>query len=491
MPLLDRESCTRALEARDARFDGVFFVGISSTGIYCRPICPARATLRKNRRFFSNAAAAERAGFRPCLRCRPELAPGFARVDAVPRLAHSAAARIAAGALNGRSVDVLAHDLGVSGRQLRRALQQELGVSPIELAQTHRLLLAKHLLADTRLPMTQVAFASGFQSLRRFNALFRARYRLNPEAMRRRGAAPPTSVSSEFVQLTLSYRPPIDWDALLGFLGARATPGVELVDANSYARTIRIDGHAGIVRVTRERPSGARRDTVIFPVLHLEVSATLVPVLMQVCARVRQLFDLDAEPATIEAHLASSLGPIRKIRPGLRVPGAFDGFELAVRAILGQQVSVRGATTLMSRLAATFGEAYAADMPGLARLAVTADRIADAGLARIKAIGLPATRAATIHSLARHVADGTLRIEPDADVRALTGQMTAIAGIGPWTAEYVAMRALHWPDAFPATDLVLRRNAGNITAAQLLKAADRWRPWRAYAAMQLWMTAAR
>ncbi|MEP6494596.1 MAG: AlkA N-terminal domain-containing protein [bacterium] len=492
MPLLDRESCTRALETRDARFDGVFFVGISSTGIYCRPICPARATLRKNRRFFSNAAAAERAGFRPCLRCRPELAPGFARVDAVPRLAQSAAARIAAGALNGHGVDVLARDLGVSGRQLRRALQQELGVSPIELAQTHRLLLAKHLLADTRLPMTQVAFASGFQSLRRFNALFRARYRLNPEAMRRRGASPASAESSDGVHLTLSYRPPLDWDALLGFLGARATPGVEVVDTNGYARTMRIDGHAGIVRVARDRPSGTRRDSVIFPVLHLELSATLVPVLMQVCARVRQLFDLDAEPAKIEGHLKrGGLGPIRKIRPGLRVPGAVDGFELAVRAILGQQVSVRGATTLMSRLTTTFGEPYAGDASGLTRLAVTAERIAEAGQVRIKAIGLPATRATTIHALAQHVADGRLRIEPDADVRALATQMTAIAGIGPWTAEYVAMRALHWPDAFPSTDLVLRRNAGNCTAAQLLKAAEHWRPWRAYAAMQLWMMGAR
>lgn len=487
MPLLDRESCTRALEARDARFDGVFFVGITSTGIYCRPICPARATLRKNRRFFSNAAAAERAGFRPCLRCRPELAPGSARVDAVPRLAQSAAARIAAGALNGHGVDELASDLGVGARQLRRAMQQEMGVSPIELAQTHRLLLAKHLLSDTRLPMTKVAYASGFQSLRRFNALFRARYRLNPEAMRRRGSAPPDAESNEVVQLTLSYRPPLDWDRLLGFLAARATPGVEVVDAHGYARVIRIDGHTGVVRVTRQRPVGARNDSVIFPVVHLEVSTSLVPVLMQVCARVRQLFDLDAEPAKIESQLASGgLGPIRQTRCGLRVPGAFDGFELAVRAILGQQVSVKGATTLMSRLAATFGEAFDTEHPGLGRLAATAERIADASPSRVQAIGLPATRAMTIYSLARQIAEGALRIELDADVRALMRQMTDIAGIGPWTAEYVAMRALHWPDAFPATDLVLRRNAGNLTSAQILKAAERWRPWRAYAAMQLW-----
>lgn len=480
MPLLDRESCTRALEARDARFDGVFFVGITSTGIYCRPICPARATLRRNRRFFSHAAAAERAGFRPCLRCRPELAPGLARVDAVPRLAQSAAGRIASGAMNGNGVEALAIELGVTGRQLRRAMRQELGVSPIELAQTHRLLLAKQLLTDTRLPMTQVAYASGFQSLRRFNALFRSRYRLNPVALRR-GSRHRSADSDEVVRLTLSYRPPIAWDALLAFLGARATPGVELVDATSYARTLRIGAHTGVIRI-------AARDGGTSCVLGLEVSASLVPVLMQVRAGVRHLFDLDAEPARIEAHLRSGgLSPTWTLRRGLRVPGAIDGFELATRAILGQQVSVKGATTLMARLSSTFGEPVTTGDSSLTRLAVTAERLAGAGVSGIKAIGLPASRATTIYSLSRAVAEDTLRIEPDADVRALTRRLAEIPGIGPWTAEYVAMRGMHWPDAFPAGDLVLRRNAGGLTEAKLREAAERWRPWRAYAAMQLWM----
>lgn len=480
MPPLDWDSCTRALEARDARFDGVFFVGISSTGIYCRPICPARATLRRNRRFFANAAAAERAGYRPCLRCRPELAPGFARVDAVPRLAQAAAARIAAGALNGKSVDALARELGVTGRQLRRALERELGVSPIELAQTHRLLLAKHLLTDTRLPMSQVAYASGFQSLRRFNALFRSRYHLNPAALRRRNAAPDRR-SDEIVRLTLAYRPPLDWAALIAFLGARATPGVERVDASSYMRTARIGKHTGVIRVSPEEPRASGS------ALRMAIGASLVPALVELRACVRQLFDLDAEPSAIEAHLSATELPVGKLRRGLRVPGAFDGFELAARAILGQQVTVKGATTLMARLTEAFGESVDVGDEGLARLAVTADRLADAGMNRIKSIGLPTARAQTLFVLAQQVANGELRFEPDANVAAVVRQLLEIPGVGAWTAEYIAMRALHWPDAFPSGDLVLRRNAGDLTAAQLRKAAERWRPWRAYAAMQLWM----
>ena len=480
MAPLDWDSCTRALEARDTRFDGVFFVGISSTGIYCRPICPARATLRRNRRFFANAAAAERAGYRPCLRCRPELAPGFARIDAVPRLAQSAAARIAAGALNGNSVDALARELGVTGRQLRRALEREVGVSPVELAQTHRLLLAKHLLTDTQLPMAQIAYASGFQSLRRFNALFRTRYHLNPAALRGRHAAPQRQ-SDDTIRLTLAYRPPLDWTALIAFLGARATPSVESVDQSSYARTARIGKHTGLVRVTTDEPRASGS------ALRLEISASLVPALIDIRARVRQLFDLDAEPAVIEAHLAGADLPVSRLRRGLRVPGAFDGFELAVRAVLGQQVTVKGATTLMTRLTKTFGETIETGDPTLTRLAVTAARLAEAGPTRIKSIGLPTTRAQTLHLLAQQVAKGALRFDSDTDVTAFVGQLQEIPGVGAWTAEYVAMRALHWPDAFPAGDLVLRRNAGDLTAAQLRRAAERWRPWRAYAAMQLWM----
>ena len=485
--LLDRESCNRAVESADARFDGVFFVGITTTSIYCRPICPARRTLRKNRRYFSSAAAAERSGYRPCLRCRPELAPGRARVDAVPRLAEAAAQRIASGALNGQGLDHLAQELGVSGRQLRRAMQQELGVSPIELAQTHRLLLAKQLLTETHLPMSRVADASGFQSVRRFNALFRDRYRLNPESLRRRvnGNASTNGKAREpNLHLTLAYRPPLAWNALLGFLSARATPGVEQVEDGTWSRTVRVDGLTGIVRVAQPKQNSAAAN---HDVLVLEADAALAPALMALCSRVKHLFDLVAEPNAIEAHLVGAgFGPIGRSARGLRVPGAFDTFELAVRAILGQQVSVAGASTLMGRLTSTFGEALPEHMEGFTHLAPTADQLADAGAAAIRRIGLPTARAETIHELARRVAGGELSLAADADVKSLMAGLTTIRGIGPWTAEYIAMRALHWPDAFPASDLVLRRAAGGLTTARLKRVAEAWRPWRSYAAVHLW-----
>lgn len=495
--LLDRESCNRAVESADARFDGVFFVGITTTTIYCRPICPARRTLRKNRRYFGSAAAAERAGFRPCLRCRPELAPGRARVDAVPRLAEAAAHRIAAGALNAHGVDQLAGEFGVTGRQLRRAVQRELGVSPIELAQTHRLLLAKQLLTETRLPMSRVADASGFQSLRRFNALFRERYRLSPDSLRRsqsgrvqRTAAARNGdvVEVDVLRLTLSYRPPLAWNALLGFLAARATPGVEHITDDGYARTVRLAGYTGVIRVRRPVSAATVSASRGEPsVLQLEVSAALAPVLMPLCARVKHLFDLVAEPNAIESHLSRhGFGALERRVRGLRVPGAFHGFELMVRAILGQQVSVKGATTLMARLTSRFGAPIATSNPMLTRLAADAERIAEAGVDQIREIGLPRARAASICVVAREVAEGRLRIEPDVDVRAFTRQLQELPGIGPWTAEYIVMRAVHWPDAFPASDLGLRRAAGGLSAAKLSRLAEQWRPWRAYAAMHLW-----
>lgn len=284
--------------------------------------------------------------------------------------------------------------------------------------------------------------------------------------------------------LALSYRPPIDWDALLGFLSARATPGVELVEDGTYSRTARVGDRIGIVRV-RLTPGETMSDA---PVVQLDVSAPLASSMTPICARVRDLFDLDADPNEIESHLATAgLASERSLRRGLRVPGAFDGFELAVRAILGQQVSVKGATTLMARLTAAFGDEADVGDPRLTRLAVTADRLADARVSSIRAIGLTEARAATVHALARRVADGALRLEPDADARTVTRELLDVPGIGPWTAEYIAMRALHWPDAFPSGDLVLRRRAGDLSAARLEKASEAWRPWRAYAAMQLWM----
>jgi AraC family transcriptional regulator, regulatory protein of adaptative response / DNA-3-methyladenine glycosylase II len=505
--LLDPDICDRALAARDARFDGVFFVAITTTGIYCRPVCPARVTHRERRRFFATAAGAERAGFRPCLRCRPELAPGLAAVDAVPRLAQAAALRIAAGALNERGVDDLAAELGVSARQLRRALVRELGVSPVELAQTHRLLLAKRLLTDTPLPIARVAFASGFGSVRRFNTLFRARYRLNPGALRPRApggarAADRTTIARHapdgrtspgegshgaVVTLTLAYRPPLAWEALLAFLAARATPGVEAVEGEWYGRTLRVDGHAGVVFVDRAPRRGARGTARPVDALRVRLSASLLPALMPLLARLRHLFDLDADPVAVEAHLARvGLAALVCRTPGLRVPGAVDGFDLALRAVLGQQVSVRAATTLAGRVAAAFGERLDTGHPALTHLAATAERVADATVPQLAALGLTQARAHSILTLARAVAAGALRLGPGEDVAATTRRLTALPGIGEWTAQYVAMRALRWPDAFPAADLALRRAWNGASPAELARAATPWRPWRAYAAVHLW-----
>ena len=487
--MLDASGCYRALAARDARFDGVFYVGVTSTGIYCRPVCRARTPRRDRCRFFNNAAAAERAGFRPCLRCRPELAPGHSSVDAVGRLASAAASRIAEGALNAGDVETVARELGVGARHLRRVLEREVGVTPVELAQTQRLLLAKRLLTDSELPVTDVAHASGFQSLRRFNALFRARYRLSPTGLRRhrngklpgRGATHRADAhdGDEVVHLTLAYRPPFAWDTLLRFLAARATPGVELVEQDRYARTIAIGAHHGWVAVTPSRDADA---------LNVAVAGSLLPVLMPALARVRHLFDLDADPREVDDHLSGE-GMSRLVRqhPGLRVPGAIDGFELAVRAILGQQVSVRGATTLAGRFVATFGAALPAPAP-LDRIAPSAARVADADVDAIAAIGIPRARAASILALARAVAHGQIHLNAGANATEMMRRLRALPGIGAWTAQYIAMRALRWPDAFPASDLALRRAAGVATPAKLERLAVRWSPWRAYAAMHLWST---
>jgi len=484
---LSRATCIRALDARDPRFDGVFFVGVTSTRIYCRPVCPAPPPRRDRCQFFSNAAAAERRGFRPCLRCRPELAPGNASIDATERVARAASARIASGALNGRSVDALAAEFAITARQLRRVIEQQTGVSPVELAQTHRLLLAKRLLTDTKLSMTQVAFASGFQSVRRFDALFQERYRLTPSALRRKTVSNDDN-AVDTVSLTLGYRPPLDWDALLAFFAARATPGVEYVDDNCYARTVSINGLQGWVRVqpTAMRGNAAQRFSDQRS-LRVEIPASLTPALMPLLAKLRHLFDLDADPVIIGQQLsASGLEKQVVARPGLRVPGAMDGFDVALRAVLGQQVSVKGATTMAGRFAAQFGESIATPDERLRVGTPVAARVANATVAELRALGVTTARAETIRALASAVASGALRIEPNVDVARTMAQLTALPGIGDWTAQYVAMRAFRWPDGFPASDLWLRRAVGGLTAARLTKESERWQPWRAYAAMHLW-----
>ena len=477
------------MNARDPRFDGLFFVGITTTGIYCRPVCPARVSYTDRRRFFVSAAAAEQAGFRPCLRCRPELAPGRALVDAVSRLARAAAQRIAAGALNGHSVTDLAGELGVSERHLRRALERELGVSPTELAQSHRLLLAKRLLADTSLSVTRIAFASGFQSLRRFNSVFLESYRLSTGAVRRapragksRLAMPP-SPGCELVRLTLAYRPPLAWDLLLDALAREALPGVDVIKGGSYVRSVSLAGRTGVVSAEN---AGVRVNGHFPERTHLliGISPSLLDVLMPLLARLRHLFDLDAEPTVVDAHLAEGgLGQLVKERPGLRMPGALEGFEAVLRTLLhvpGE--SCETARTVVMAL----GEPVETGMPGLTRQLPTARRVAEAGTEALARGGMTRRSAELLTGIARRMADATLRLEPGDDPAATRRALMAIEGMSDRLATAIVMRALYWPDAFPTSDPGLLRATGLSNSFGLRVLAERWRPWRAYAAIHLW-----
>jgi AraC family transcriptional regulator of adaptative response / DNA-3-methyladenine glycosylase II len=475
--MLQPDICQRAVRARDVRFDGIFFVGITTTRVYCRPVCPARVSYPERRRFFDSAASAERAGYRPCLRCRPELAPGRALMDAVPRLARLAAQRIAAGALNGQSVADLGRELGVSERHLRRALERELGVSPAELAQTHRLLLAKRLLAETSLPVTRVAFASGFQSLRRFNSVFRERYRLSPTALRRAtpsSAGSTTAPAGDFVTLTLAYRPPLDWPLLVARLAHDAVPGVISVDGTRYARTVRLDGRTGAI---------AARDIAGKSHLEVAVSLSLLPALMPLLVRLRHLFDLDAEPAMVDAHLAQhGLGRAVRRHPGVRIPGAIDGFEVALRSLLDEEDQA-----LLARVAEELGETVETGLPPLFRLMPTAERVAQAGVMSLVALGASRPRAEAIVTVARAIASGMLRLQPGSEVVATHRALVEMDGVGERHATMIVMRALYWPDAFPTADPTLQRAAGAAGRRELREHAERWRPWRAYAAQHLWL----
>jgi AraC family transcriptional regulator of adaptative response / DNA-3-methyladenine glycosylase II len=477
---LDSHTCYRALRARDARFDGRFFVAVSSTRIYCRPVCTVKPPRRENCRFYPSAAAAESAGYRPCLRCRPELAPGNASVDATTRVAQAAASLIEDRTLDEDGLDAVAARLGITDRHLRRAFGAEFGVSPVEFAQTQRLLLAKRLLTDTRLPVTEVAFASGFGSLRRFNALFRQRYRLQPGQLRRhmQGGAP-ASAAADALNFELSFRPPYDWPAMGAFLGVRAIAGVEAVEDGVYRRTVRAQAdrkeHLGWIEVV---PSPKK------PALRIAVSASLAKVLPPVLSRVKALMDLACHPAEV----AQALGVLARRNPGLRVPGAFDGFEVAVRAILGQQVTVAAARTVAGRFAAALGDPIETPFASLNRIFPAAERVAELPYGRIARLGMPGARARTVVALARAVADGDLDLMPNADIDATLEKLRALPGVGEWTAQYIAMRALAWPDAFPHSDLGVMKALGETSPRRVLAAGEAWRPWRAYAVMHLWQS---
>ena len=472
---LDPDACFRAARARDARFDGRFFVGITSTRVYCRPVCGARPARRENQRYFASAAAAEGAGFRPCLLCRPELAPGLALVDASRQLARAAASLIDDGLAGEGGIDAVARRLGVTDRHLRRVFEAEYGVTPVAYAQTARLLLAKRLLTDTQMPVTEVALAAGFGSVRRFNTLFASRYRLQPTALRRTAARTPTV---DFHRFVLATRSPFDYSRLLAFFAARAVEGIEQVEGRRLRRSIAVEGTDGALLAGWIEVRPAARGSGI----EARIDARLAPALPRVLAACKHAFDLDCQPDAV----AGSLGALAAPRPGLRLPGAFDGFETAVRTVLGQQVTVKAARTLARRLLERFGSPIDTPFAAVTRVFPAAARLADGDPAGIARLGIIASRARAIVALARAVADGRISLAPSADVERTIAALRELPGIGEWTAQAIAMRSLHWPDAFPAGDIGVMNALKERGRARIARLAEPWRPWRAYAVMHLW-----
>jgi AraC family transcriptional regulator, regulatory protein of adaptative response / DNA-3-methyladenine glycosylase II len=484
---LDPKACYRALETRDERFDGRLFVGVTSTGIYCRPVCPAGPAKFENCRFYATAAAAQEAGFRPCLRCRPETAPDLGSWRGTSNTVSRGLALISEGALDGEeaSVDVLAARLGVGARHLRRLFTQHLGATPVTVAQTRRVLFAKQLIHDTRLPMTEIALASGFGSVRRFNETFQQLYRRPPSALRRKQvtALPEGSVAATGVTVRLRYRPPYDWAAILSHLRARAVAGVERVDGDRYSRTLLQDGQTGTVEIVHIPDARSLAATIRFP------SVRMLP---RIVTRIRRVFDLGADVAAIDAHLARDplLAPLVAERPGLRAPGAWDAFELAARAVLDQHVSVEAGRQRAGRLAHACGTRTSAALggdPALTHAFPDAAQVATVGQA---SLGIPASRREALLGLARAALADPSFLEPLGAVERTLARLRAVRGIDEWTARYIALRLTREPDAFPASDDLLRTatstNGTRPSPSELMRRAECWRPWRAYAAQHLW-----
>ena len=480
--LLQPDACYLAMKARDARFDGSFFIGVTSTGIYCRPVCRVRLPRRENCRFFSHAAQAERDGFRPCLRCRPELAPHAPRwsiQDASDVLAQQAARLLdepEAWGDEAPSVESLARRLGVSDRHVRRIFEARFGVSPLQYLQTRRLLTAKQLLADTDLPVTQVALVSGFASVRRFNAAFAQHYNLSPTQLRRQG-----SERTGGIAVRLGYRPPYDVDAMLGFFRTRAIAGLEFVDERTLGRTLGVESGGRLATGWLTATFEDERHQVV-----LHASDSLRPVLPLVIRRLRAAFDLDADPLAIASVLHESFPDT----DGLRVPGALSGYELAIRAVLGQQITVAAARTLAQRVVHAFGQPVETPFPALTHLFPAPAVLAAAQGDALGRLGIVRQRQAAIVAIAREVAEGRLHLHAGADVPATIELLKSLPGIGDWTAQYIAMRALRWPDAFPAGDVALQgalgvRGAKN-PAREAEAASQAWKPWRSYAVIRAW-----
>lgn len=479
---LDRHTCYSALLARDIRFDGRFFTAVKTTGIYCRPICPARPPKIGNCLFLPSAAAAQAAGFRSCLRCRPESAPNTSAWRGAYATVSRALALIESGALDDGTVENLSARLGVGERHLRRLFRHYIGATPTGVAHTRRVLFAKQLVTETRLPMTEIALASGFGSVRRFNETFQHLFGRPPGALRKNSRAT-KGVTTSILTLSLPYRAPYDWEAMLNFLSSRAIPGVESVHNGAYRRTILLNGHAGWFEVSHAEKRCALSATIAFH------DVSQLPVIV---ARLRRLFDLSADPKAIGAALSSDvrLAPLVSARPGLRVPGAWDGFEVAVRAILGQQITVAAATRLAKKLVATFGTAMpdCSQPADLTHLFPSATQLASQDIAQI---GMPRARGAAIAKLAEATISDQRLFGPFPGLNEAVARMQALPGIGEWTAHYIAMRAMRESDAFPVGDAALIRllsanEPTRVSAKAMLTLAEAWRPWRAYACLHLW-----
>jgi AraC family transcriptional regulator of adaptative response / DNA-3-methyladenine glycosylase II len=473
--------CYRAVLARDGRYDGRFFTCVKTTGIYCRPICPARPPKLENCRFVKTAAAAQDAGFRPCLRCRPESSPDLDAWRGTSATVSRALKLIEGGALDGGDVAALAERLEIGERQLRRLFRQHVGAAPISVAQTRRVLLAKQLIHQTDLSMIDVALASGFGSVRRFNETFQHLYQRPPGELRRRANS---AAAGPEISLLLAYRAPYDWEAMLRFLELRAIEGVEVVEDGTYRRVIELDGTRGWIRVAHAQREGGLRVTVRFG--RLDALPTMI-------ARIRRMFDLSAEPGAIEAALSSDrvLAPLVAARPGLRVPGAWDPFEIAVRAVLGQQITVKAATRLAGRIVAALGTAVGEDIggTGLTHAFPSPEQFK---LKALAGLGMTQARAETIAGIAAAAERDARLFDPRGDLSETVARLRELPGVGEWTAQYIAMRGLGESDAFLAGDVGIQRRldlAGRRpSATELLSYAERWRPWRAYAMLHLWMS---
>lgn len=479
---LDHDVCYGAIKIRDPRFDGRFFTGVHTTGIYCRPICPARLPAQKNVSFYACAAAAEEAGFRACRRCRPESSPGTPAWMGTSATVSRAMRLIAEGALDrDGSIEQLADRLGVTARHLRRLFEDHLGASPVSIAQSRRVHFAKRLLDTTALPITEIALSSGFSSIRRFNAVFLKAFDRSPRQVRDRQSRQARALNEPGLTLAIAFRAPFDWNAMLEFLRLRAIPGIEHIADGHYRRSVSLFGESGVIDVSLSDSQN-------------QLSLLLPPVLarhaLPIADRVRRLFDLSADSRIIEEHLSrdATLRHVVARHSGTRVPGAWNPFEISVRAILGQQVSVKGATTLAGRLVESYGTPISGGDARCNRILPTPEKLARV---RCERIGLTRGRAEALRSLAKAVVRKDVLLDGAEDLDATIERLLVVPGIGPWTAHYIAMRASGEPNAFPAGDLALRKVATLLdpkvdSQTALERRSETWKPWRAYAAMFMW-----